>query len=70
MLSCLWSCPPRGNFKCVGVMALHKFPADGMRGWAVCLVGDSLGTFVFAAVSRIISLLILHCPWPMGNMWK
>lgn len=51
-------------------MALHKFPADGTRVWAAWLVGNSLGTFVFAAVSRIISLLIqpAHGQWEIcGN---
>lgn len=41
-----------------------------MRVWAGWLVGNSLGTFVFAAVSRIISLLILpaHGQWEIcGN---
>lgn len=70
MLPCLQFCPPQGDFKRVGVMALHKFPADGMCVWAGCLVWNSLGTFVFAAVSRIISLLILpaHGQWEIcGN---
>lgn len=62
--------PPQGNFKRVGMMALHKFPVDGVRVWVGCLVGNSLGTFVFAAVSQIVSLLILpaHGQWEIcGN---
>lgn len=64
--SCLWSFPPWGNVKCVGVMALQKFPADQTRVWAGWLVGNSLGTFVLAAVSWIISLLIL----PAYGQWE
>lgn len=69
-LSCLWSCPPRGNFKRVGVMALQKFPADGdaCLGW---LAGrEFIRNFCVCSCLSDYIFIDPVCPWPRGNMWK